>query len=212
MKSFDYIRSTHPEAIRRNIVQPVSIQKRESVVEGEPAKEIIRGYFSIYNSDYRIWPGYIERIAPGFFDGIDMTDVLCLYNHDDDRLLGRQVDGEGTLKISFDTKGGFFEVEKSNTTTANDVYEDIKLKNIRGCSFAFSVAEQSVEYDVPQSDGSTATVVTLIRGKVLYDVGPVTNPAYTETEVEAAQRSLKATQPPINRELQLLNLKLNTKK
>jgi HK97 family phage prohead protease len=104
-------------------------------------------------------------------------------------LLGRAVNGEGTLSIWFDEKGGYFEVEKPNTSTGNDVYENIRLKNIRGCSFAFTVAEQSVEYDVAQPDGSMATVININKVKRLYDVGPVLNPAYVETEVEASMRS-----------------------
>lgn len=212
----DLIRAINGEALRRNIAQPVTIQTREVSAEGQPAQEFIRGYFSVYNTNYVMWDGYIERIAPGAFDGADISDVLCLFNHDDDGILGRLTNGTGTLMIGFDDKGGYFEVAKNNTTLSQDVYENIKLGNIQGCSFAFTIAEESIERDVPQPDGSMATVYTITKIKKLYDVGPVTNPAYTETEVEASKRNLQsrlpaAPQPVITRDNQFLNIKLNSK-
>jgi HK97 family phage prohead protease len=198
--------------IRRNIELPVEVVTREiGEGEGMEKREVIRGYFSVFNSDFKMWDGYIERIMPGAFNEADMSDVVCLYNHDDDMLLGRSVNGEGTLKIGFDEKGGYFEVEKPNTSTGNDVYENIRLKNIRGCSFAFTVAEQSVDYDVAQPDGSMATVININKVKRLYDVGPVLNPAYVETEVEASMRSsIENGRPKIlTLEDQLLHIKAN---
>jgi HK97 family phage prohead protease len=198
--------------IRRNIELPVEVVTREiGEGEGMEKREVIKGYFSVFNSDFKMWDGYIERIMPGAFNEADMSDVVCLYNHDDDMLLGRAVNGEGTLSIGFDEKGGYFEVEKPNTSTGNDVYENIRLKNIRGCSFAFTVAEQSVEYDVAQPDGSMATVININKVKRLYDVGPVLNPAYVETEVEASMRSsIENGRPKIlTLEDQLLHIKAN---
>ena len=185
--------------IRRNTVQPLEVVTRE-IGEGEDMqkREIIKGYFSVFNSDFVMWDGYVERIMPGAFDECDLSDVVCLYNHEDEMLLGRSVNGEGTLVIGFDERGGYFEVEKPNTSTGNDVYENIRLKNIRGCSFAFTIGEQNVEYDVLQSDGSKATIVSINKVKRLYDVGPVLNPAYKETEVEAAMRSEIEKNKPTN--------------
>ena len=199
--------------IRRNTVSPLEVITRE-IGEGEEMqkREVIKGYFSVFNSDFKMWDGFIERIMPGAFDEADMSDVVCLYNHEDEMLLGRSVNGEGTLSIGFDEKGGYFEVEKPNTSTGNDVYENIRLKNIRGCSFAFTVAEQSVEYDVAQPDGSMATIVSINKVKRLYDVGPVLNPAYKETEVEASMRSKieqeKPTTYTLDEQITLIRAKL----
>jgi HK97 family phage prohead protease len=190
------------EMIRRNILQPVTLEKRE-VMEGEEPKEYIRGYFSVYNSDYPMWDGYVERIASGAFEGCDMSDVVCLFNHDDDQLLGRSTNGNGTLNIGFDERGGYFEVEKNETTASKDVYENIRLGNIQGCSFAFTIAEESIDRTEKE------TIVTITKVKRLYDVGPVVNPAYKETEVEAAQRSITARLPKqFNAEKYLLKFKI----
>lgn len=197
--------------IRRNILQPVEIVKRsvgEDDENNEP-KEYIRGYFAVYNSDYPNWDGYIERIAPGAFDKTDMSDVVALFNHDDDYLLGRLTNGQGTLSIGYDSRGGYFEVEKNETTASKDVYENIRLGNVQGCSFAFTISSEEITRN---EDGTT--VVTITGVKKLYDVGPVVNPAYKDTELEAAKRSMELRMPkpePINHEKNFLKLKFNLK-
>ena len=198
------------ETIRRNILQPVELLKREEGEDGmKKTKEYIRGYFSVYNKDYPMWDGYIERIAPGAFDNTDISDVVCLFNHDDDMLLGRMTNGKGTLSIGYDERGGYFEVEKNETTASKDVYENIRLGNVQGCSFAFTVASEEIERN---ADGST--IVTITGVKKLYDVGPVVNPAYKDTEVEAAQRSMEKRMPkvePVDLEKSFLKIQLNIK-
>jgi len=198
------------EMIRRNMLSPVSLIKREEG-EGEEkeTKEYIRGYFAVYNSDYPMWEGYIERIAPTAFNQTDMSDVVCLFNHDDDMLLGRLTNGKGTLSIGYDERGGYFEVEKNETTASKDVYENIRLGNVQGCSFAFTVSSEDIERS---EDGSTTVTITGV--KKLYDVGPVVNPAYKDTEVEAAQRSMEKRMPkpePIDVNKSLLKIQFNIK-
>jgi HK97 family phage prohead protease len=212
----DYIRSIDSTAVRLRMVENVELVKREVPGTDGEIKEVIRGYFAVYNKQYIMGNYYpiIETLAPGCFDGCDMSDVLCLYNHDDDMLLGRLFNNEGTLRIGFDDKGGFFEVDKANTTAWNDCFENIRLKNIRGCSFAFTIAEEKVDYDVMQPDGTTADMVTVIKVKKLYDVGPVNNPAYIDTSVEAAARSRKeeyVKSQQLRAEEQLLQIKLQSK-
>lgn len=145
----------------------------------------IKGYSAVFNSTYQMWEKHSETIAPGAFDGCDMSDVVALFNHEDEFLLARSKDGTGTLTLKVDEKGLYFEFDAPNTTAGNDVLENIKLKNVRGCSFAFSVAEQKIE---EFEDGTWLRTITKI-GK-LYDVGPVVNPAYEDTEIEACKRSV----------------------
>jgi HK97 family phage prohead protease len=201
---------TQMEMIRRNMLAPVTLEKRE-MGEGDEkeTKEFIRGYFAVYDSDYPMWDGYTERIAPTAFNQTDMSDVVCLFNHDDDMLLGRLTNGKGTLSIGYDERGGYFEVEKNETTASKDVYENIRLGNVQGCSFAFTISSEEIERN---EDGST--IVTITGVKKLYDVGPVVNPAYKETEVEAAKRSMEKRAPkpePFNFDKSLLKVQLNIK-
>ena len=175
----------------RFTIEEVTIENRE-VGEGDLAikQEIIQGHFAVYNKPYILSKRYglIEFIEKGAFDGVDISDVVALYNHDDDQLLGRTINSTGTLELSFDEKGGFFKVPKNDTQPSRDCYTNIQLKNIRGCSFAFTVEDENYEYDVPQADGSTATIRRIKKIKKLYDVGPVLNPAYLDTDVEACSK------------------------
>lgn len=204
----DYIREIDNSAQRRFMVTDVTIEKREAEIEGGEGTEVIKGYFAVYDSNYKLWNNTYERIAKGALEGADISDVLCLYNHEDEMLLGRLYNGEGTLKIGFDERGGYFTCEKANTTAFNDTYENIRLKNIRGCSFAFTIESETVESEVPQADGSMATIYTINKIKKLYDVGPVNNPAYIETDVEASMRSRvqpEKKQTRSNKELLLIS-------
>lgn len=184
--------------------------KREAEIVSEEGR-MIKGYAAVFNSTYDMWEGYSETIATGAFDGCDMSDVVGLFNHDDDFLLARYKDGEGTLSLSVDDKGLAFEFEAPNTTAGNDVLENIRLKNIRGCSFAFMVSEQKIE---EFEDGTCLR--TILKISKLYDVGPVINPAYEDTEVEACKRSIEAAKPkkpievkPSNTYYRKLKLKLS---
>lgn len=185
----DYIRDIDNSAQRRFMVTDVTIEKREAEIEGGEGTEVIKGRFCVYNSPYKLGNNVYEIIMPGALEGADISDVVCLYNHEDEMLLGRTYNGDGTLKLAFDNEGGLFSCDKANTTAFNDTYENIRLKNIRGCSFAFTIESETVETDVLQADGSYATIYRINKIKKLYDVGPVNNPAYIETDVEALMRS-----------------------
>ena len=155
---------------------------------------MIKGYASTFDSMYEMFEGYNETIARGAFDGCDMSDVVALFNHESEMLLARTKDGEGTLTLNVDDKGLYFEFEALNTTMGNDVLENIKAGNIRGCSFAFTVSEQKVE---EFADGTCLR--TILKIDKLYDVGPVVNPAYEDTEVEACKkRNKELITKPIN--------------
>ena len=48
---------------------------------------VIEGYFSVFNSDYPLWPGATEQVAPGAFakslaGDYGECDVRALANHD----------------------------------------------------------------------------------------------------------------------------------
>jgi HK97 family phage prohead protease len=208
----DYLRNIDPKAERRYLVSPVSIKKRDDAPD-ETGRTII-GYASVYNSIYPICPGYAETVLPGAFDDCDMSDVVALYNHDDEFLLARCTNGKGTLKLSLDDHGLKFEFEAPNTTAGNDILENIRLGNIQGCSFAFTIAEEKIDYEVAQADGSTATFTSIVKVGKLYDVGPVVFPAYEDTEVETYCRNANAKKVPqkdFNANTYMMNLRFTHK-
>lgn len=90
------------------------------------------------------------------------------------------------MTLSVDDVGLKYEFDAPNTTAGNDLIENLRLGNIKQSSFGFSVASQKWDYAQKDTDPSIRTIMKVGR---LYDVSPVTYPAYPETTV--ALRSFK---------------------
>jgi len=136
----------------------------------------IVGYASVFydgtpGTEYALWEDTDERIMPGTFDDALSTpdDVRGLVNHDPNQILGRTA--SGTLKLSVDSRGLYYEITPADTTTARDVVQSIKRGDVDGSSFAFRVLDE--EYK--KEDGKYVREITRVK---LFDVGPVTYPAY----------------------------------
>lgn len=163
------------------------IRYYESDVEVRDDSREINGRAVVFDKLSRNLGWFREKIDPHAFDECDMTDVIACRNHDPDKVMARTT--ADTLDLNTDAQGLNYKFEAPNTTAGNDTLEDIKLKNIQYSSFAFTIAE-----DRWDEDDEHGEVRTILRIKKLYDVSPVTNPAYFGTDVQAnglevAQRS-----------------------
>lgn len=160
----------------------------------------IGGMAAVYDSPTNMgW--YVEVIKPGFFDGIRTNSTACLKNHDPNLVLGRTANG--TLKLTFTPSGLDYEAILPKTTIGNDTYEEVSSGYIYQSSFAFTVAEQNWRQAQPSefagildqdtieklTYGGVVDVRELIKGADLYDVSPVTYPAYEATSVSSREAS-----------------------
>lgn len=147
----------------------------------------ISGYAIVFGVESRVlpsWDGsFIEVIERGAVSDelLRTSDVKALFNHDRNYLLARNVNGDGTLRLSVDDHGLRFEFDAPETTVGNDVLELVKRGDLRGCSFAFTVNEEDVKY-TRAGDIKKRTIHKLSG---LYDVSVVVDPAYTQTSVDA---------------------------
>lgn len=147
------------------------VQKRED------GGSTIHGYAAVFNVlSEEMW-GFREKIAPGAFSGVLDHDVRCLFNHDDDHVLGRTT--AGTLRLREDDRGLHMECDLPDTQLARDLAVSIERGDISGQSFSFTT--DSDEWHM--EDGVHVRTVVKVRG--LFDVGPVTYPAYPDTDVSA---------------------------
>jgi HK97 family phage prohead protease len=150
-----------------------------------------------YAAKYGKWSvdlgGFKEKIRPGAFDEIlaSKPDVRALKNHDPNLMLGRTK--SGTLMLRSNTVGLQFEIDPPDTNTGRDMVEEIRRKDIDGCSFSFITAE-----DEWKNNEDESIERTIVKVGELYDVGPVTFPAYPDTTVAA--RSLDAFKEHIEQE------------
>ena len=150
-------------------IRAIPAEFRIHQTENEPTKII--GYAARFNElSEEMW-GMREKIAPGAFkEAIGKSDVRALWNHDPNYVLGRTKNG--TLQIREDEQGLFYEVTPPDAQWARDLVESIKRGDVDQSSFAFTV-------DVEQWDESGNPVVrTIVKVRELYDVSPVTYPAY----------------------------------
>lgn len=151
----------------------IELRKKEDGTESRT----IRGYAAVYNKDSQNFGPFIERIAPGAFDDVLNDDVVALFNHDPNLPLARS--GAG-LRIGSDNTGLFYEFDAPNTTVGNDLLANVRSGVIKQSSFAFTVKEHKRTVRNGQPD-----LRTIIKVERLYDVSPVTYPAYPDTTVAA---------------------------
>jgi HK97 family phage prohead protease len=136
----------------------------------------IAGHAAVFNSlSEDLW-GFREKIAPGAFKpALAKSDIRALLNHDPNFVLGRT--NNGTLRVQEDETGLAVEIDPPETAWANDLLVSIGRGDISQMSFAFRVGEESWE----TVDGvNTRTILSFDE---IFDVSPVTYPAYPDTDV-----------------------------
>lgn len=150
----------------------------------------ITGYACKFDKLSRSLGWFIEKIDREAFSEMDLSaqDVKALFNHDSNFILARSNQNSNTLQLEVDDIGLRFTFEAPNTTAGNDLLENIRLKNIQHCSFAFTVKADAWEAADEETKEDTRTI---LKFKELFDVSPVVDPAYLDTEVDVAERSYK---------------------
>lgn len=167
------------ELERRIVTQPVEARQDDG------QESTLQGYAAVFNTTTEIAGMFREQIAPGAFaDAVGRDDVRALFNHDANFVLGRTV--SGTLQLSEDQVGLRYVVTPPSTTWANDLLVSIKRGDVTQSSFAFSVDDE--KWDYPRGELPVRT----IKRATLYDVSPVTYPAYASTTVSARSQAAAA--------------------
>ena len=155
------------------------------------------GYAAKYNlesenlgdSEYQ----FREIIMPGAFDDVLNDDVRALVNHDSSLILARSKNGEGSLKIGTDDVGLWYEFEAPDTQVGRDLVTSIARGDIDQSSFSFKVDKDGQKWEESKNgDGPTIIKRTITKVSRLFDVSPVTYPAYPDATV--ALRSLQEFQ------------------
>jgi HK97 family phage prohead protease len=139
----------------------------------------LNGYATVYDKETELFPGFLEKFAPGAFrDALaGGGDVVALYNHDKNLLLGRTK--SKTLRLREDPQGLYMEVDLPKTQLGRDMEVLVGRGDIRGQSFGFSVDQPNGE----TFDKRGKNIVRTVLKASLRDVGPVTFPAYPQTSV-----------------------------
>lgn len=146
-----------------------------------PNSRKIGGYALLFNTESQDLGGFTEIIEKNSLDGVlQKSDVLALYNHNENKILARNSFGKGTLSLNVDNRGLFYEFEAPDTTDGNDLLYHIKNKNIRNSSFAFTVSKGGEKFE----NKNGKKVRTITKFEKIYDVSAVAFPAYSDTSLQ----------------------------
>lgn len=172
---------------------PLLRVERRAAAEGSDDKTAyIVGYaarFGVDSLDGAVGE-FTERIDPGAFAIVSERRgrknplmTRALFNHDSNMPLARYPD---TLKLSVDDIGLRYEFPVPDTTYGKDLLTLIEGGIVRGSSFSFTIAKDGEQWSV---DEQGRHIRTITRVGDLFDVGPVTYPAYGDGGLEVARRS-----------------------
>jgi HK97 family phage prohead protease len=142
----------------------------------------ISGYSIIFDSLSESLGGFREKISKDV--QIEYDDVVALFNHDNNFVLGRTT--SKTLKLSRDEKGLHMETAPPDTQWARDLIVSMKRGDITQQSFAFRVLPDGQTWD---EDPDTGALVRTIKAMRIYDVSVVTTPAYAATDAHVRSMS-----------------------
>jgi uncharacterized protein len=153
---------------------------------------VITGYAALhYNGNKKNQSldlgGFRERLANGCFKRAlaKGTDVKCLFNHNQNLVLGRT--GNGSLQLSCDNTGLSFRCNLGKQSYAQDLRESIRTGLINQCSFGMLTDpdDDVWGWDEDEDTGERYRVRTITTIAELLDVSPVTSPAYPATSCSA---------------------------
>jgi uncharacterized protein len=150
-----------------------------------------RGHAAVFGKRTWIGPrkwGFFEEIRAGAFaKTITEADVRMLQNHDPNLVLARNkvASGPGSLRLSEDAIGLLTDADMLPTSYARDLALAIERQVVNQMSFAF---EPVVEEWTEDDQGNDVRTLVEVR---LWDVSPVTYPAFEETDA-SLREALKA--------------------
>lgn len=138
----------------------------------------IEGYFAVFNSNYNVFDGCTESVAPGAFTDTLAGDVRALIDHDTRLVLGRTT--AHTLELREDSHGlwGSISINPKDTDAMN-LYARVERGDVSQCSFGFNIEDEEHE---AREDGTHHWTIKKVK---LFEVSCCTFPAYEETNISA---------------------------
>lgn len=173
-------------------IRSLSTFEIRKIGEGKEKEIHIQGYALTFDQMSENL-GFREIIAKGALDNCDMSNVILNYNHHDDKILARnsKSEGPGSLKLSIDDKGLFFDAIPTDTSYSRDLITNMENGIVGKCSFAFRIDWTDDDAQTWDWDNGTRgfDLRTIHKIAKISDVSIVTSPAYESTSSTVYQRS-----------------------
>lgn len=146
---------------------------------------VIRGYGAVFNSLSKDLGGFVEQVDASAFNKTlrDGGDVRSYFNHDPMYVLGRK--GASTLRVAVDTHGVFYEADAPDTTWAKDLITSMQRGDINASSFSFRTIDDA------WSETDQGYPLRTLKEVQLFELGPVSDPAYDAADSNVGTRALE---------------------
>lgn len=173
------VRASSGEVVERRTVTVSDVELREDLDEESRHRSSPKfvGHAAVFNQITDL--GFFrEQIAPGAFaKTIKEADVRFLFNHNPDTVMARTK--ANSLRLSEDAVGLLSEADLNPADDdAARLMQKLRDRNIDQMSFAFRTVKEEWDDTDPRSPLRT------LREVKLYDVSPVTFPAYEGTDAQ----------------------------
>lgn len=187
----------------RHLQEAIEIRDLE-----EDDSMVIEGYALKFNTWSENLGGFIETIDKRALNDTSLEDVRALIDHNSAMVIGRS--SNDSLNLTVDDTGLKFNLTLPNTTYARDLYENVRVGNVDNCSFGFSIAKDGDEISFDEEKNIRKRTIRNIDQ--LVEVSIVSFPAYKDTDVSVAKRSIEAVQEHEQRnqdDLDLMTIELD---
>jgi HK97 family phage prohead protease len=149
------------------------------VLELRAESSKIVGYAVVFDTRSRDLGGFVEVVRA---DAVNETaNVVALFNHDPNAVLGRT---PATLQLRKDTRGLAFTLDPAPTQAGRDALTLVTRGDVTGASFGFRT----------RKDHWRKESNLMVRELLDIDIAEISLtafPAYRETDVSVAKRSLQ---------------------
>lgn len=135
------------------------------------------------NRSQLIWGDFYEQFAPRAFSQSlnNNPDIRALFEHDPKSLLGRTT--SNTLILNEDDIGLRFELTPPDTQLGRDLLVSVGRGDIRGMSFGFMATQESWDFN-------QEPCLRTVSAAELFEVTVTSIPAYQESDIQIAKRSM----------------------
>lgn len=165
------------------------IRQLSNNIQSNQESRTVEGYAVVFESQSENL-GFYEIIHRGAIteETINNSDILCKFNHNDEKVLARSKNGKGSLLLEVDEVGVRYLFEAPHTQLGDELLEHLRRGDITSSSFAFTVSSEPNSERWYKENGILYREIYKIDR--LYDVSPVWNPAYSNTTCSARSQEM----------------------
>lgn len=173
------------KAAERRYLNQETSEVRNLSIEGE-GEVHITGKGIVFNLLSQNLGGFVEYIDSRAVEGARIEEMKCFFNHDANYTLASLRNKTVSLTITNDSVD--YDITAPDNQTIRDlVVSPIRRGDVTGSSFMFDIESGGDEWE-QRADGIYVRYIKRIAN--LYEMGPVSMPAYLQTTSDVGKRSL----------------------